>query len=253
MAEQKLPGYQLSKLSCHKDKIFKNETRWNNFLKRQKIKTERHNRIATEGALIGSITHHGFNPDLAIISDDAGQFKVFLHGLCWVHAERAIQKLIGYNDRQNQLLEKVKTDIWKFYRALKKYRRNPCETQKLKLETRFDRIFTRKTGFASLNIALNRIYQNKSELLLVLSRPDIPLHNNLSERDIREYVKKRKISGSTRSDVGKRCRDTFTSLKKTCRKLEISFWQYLIDRIEYQNKYPPLAKIMELQVGHSGG
>lgn len=119
MAEQKLPGYQLSKLSCHKDKIFKNETRWNNFLKRQKIKTERHNRIATEGALMGSITHHGFNPDLAIISDDAGQFKVFLHGLCWVHAERAIQKLIGYNDRQNQLLEKVKTDIWKFYRALK--------------------------------------------------------------------------------------------------------------------------------------
>ena len=202
---------------------------------------------------MGSITHHGFNPDLAIISDDAGQFKVFLHGLCWVHAERAIQKLIGYNDRQNQLLEKVKTDIWKFYRALKKYRRNPCETQKLKLETRFDRIFTRKTGFASLNIALNRIYQNKSELLLVLSRPDIPLHNNLSERDIREYVKKRKISGSTRSDVGKRCRDTFTSLKKTCRKLEISFWQYLIDRIEYQNKYPPLAKIMELQMGHSGG
>ena len=253
MAKQKLPGYQLSKLSCHKDKIFKNETRWNNFLKRQKIKTERHNRIATEGALMGSITHHGFNPELAIISDDAGQFKVFLHGLCWVHAERTIQKLIGYNDRQNQLLEKVKTDIWKFYRALKKYRRNPCETQKLKLETRFDRIFTRKTGFASLDIALNRIYQNKSELLLVLSRPDIPLHNNLSERDIREYVKKRKISGSTRSDVGKRCRDTFTSLKKTCRKLEISFWQYLIDRIECQNKYPPLAKIMELQMGHSGG
>ena len=202
---------------------------------------------------MGSITHHGFNPDLAIISDDAGQFKVFLHGLCWVHAERAIQKLVGYNDRQNQLLEKVKTDIWKFYRALKKYRRNPSESQKLKLETRFDRIFTRKTGFASLDIALNRIYQNKSELLLVLSRPDIPLHNNLSERDIREYVKKRKISGSTRSDVGKRCRDTFTSLKKTCRKLEISFWQYLIDRIEYQNKYPPLAKIMELQMGHSGG
>ena len=101
-------------------------------------------------------------------------------------------------------------------------------------------------------MALNRIFQNKSELLLVLSRPDIPLHNNLSERDIREYVKKRKISGSTRSDVGKRCRDTFTSLKKTCRKLGISFWKYLIDRVEYQNKYPPLAEIMESQMGHSG-
>jgi len=253
MAEQKLPKYQLSKLSCLKNKIFKNEIRWNNFLKRQKIKTKHHHRIATEGALIGSITHHGFNPDLAIISDDAGQFKVFVHGLCWVHAERNIQKLVGYNDRQNQLLDKTKTDIWKFYRALKKYRRNPSEPQKLKLETRFDSIFAQKTGFARLDIALKRIYQNKSELLLVLSRPDVPLHNNLSERDIREYVKKRKISGSTRNDVGKRCRDTFTSLKKTCRKLEISFWQYLIDRIEYQNKYPPLAKIMESQLSQSVG
>jgi hypothetical protein len=253
MAEQKLPGYQLSKLFCHKNKIFKNETRWNKFLKRQKIKTERHNRIATEGALIGSITSHDFNPDLAIISDDAGQFDIFLHGLCWVHAERTIQKLVGCNAHQNQLIEKAKTDIWKLYRALKKYRRNPCEPQKLKLENRFDDIFTLKTGFASLDIALKRIYQNKSELLLVLNRPDVPLHNNLSERDIREYVKKRKISGSTRSDVGKRCRDTFTSLKKTCRKLGISFWQYLIDRIKYQNKYPPLAKIMETQMTHSGG
>jgi hypothetical protein len=253
MAEQKLPAFQLSKLICHKDKIFKNETRWDNFLKRQKIKTDRHVRIATEGTLIGSITHHGFNPDLAIISDDAGQFKVFLHGLCWVHAERTIQKLVGYSDKQNKALEKAKSDIWKLYRSLKKYRCNPIATQKAKLETRFDSIFTRKTGFASLDNALNRIYQNKSELLLVLNRPDIPLHNNLSERDIREYVKKRKISGSTRSDTGQKCRDTFTSLKKTCRKLGISFWHYLVDRIEHQNKYPPLAEIMESQMGHSGG
>lgn len=253
MAGQKLPGYQLSKLSGHKNKIFKNETQWNNFLKRYKIKTNRHNRIATEGALIGSIIHHGFNPELAIISDDAGQFNVFLHGLCWVHAERTIQKLVGYSDHQNKLLEKTKNDIWKFYRALKKYRLKPSKPQKLKLETRFDKIFTRKTGFASMDLALKRIYENKSELLLVLNRPDIPLHNNLSERDIREYVKRRKISGSTRNDVGKRCRDTFTSLKKTCRKLEISFWRYLIDRIEYQNKYPPLSQIMESQLSQCAG
>jgi len=253
MAEQKLPKYQLSKLSCHKDKILNNETRWDNFLKRQKIKTERHKRIVTEGALVGSITYHGFNPELAVISDDAGQFKVFLHGLCWVHAERTIQKIIGFNGHQNQLLEEVKTDIWDFYNDLKKYRQNPVANDKKDLENRFDALFMRKTGFATLDQALKRLFLNKSELLLVLQRPDIPLHNNLSERDIREYVKKRKISGSTRSDVGKKCRDTFTSLKKTCRKLGISFWQYLIDRIECQNKYPPLAEIMKSQMIHSGG
>ena len=253
MAEQKLAGFQLSKLSGHKNKIFKNETRWINFLKRQKIKTERHKRIATEGALVGSITYHGFNPELAIISDDAGQFKVFLHGLCWVHAERTIQKIVGFNDHQNQLLEKTKTDIWQLYRDLKKYCCGPDETQKHDLENRFNNIFTHKTGFATLDMALKRIYRNKSELLLALKRPDVPLHNNLSERDIREYVKRRKVSGSTRSETGKKCRDTFTSLKKTCRKLGISFWPYLIDRIEYQNKYPPLAQIMESQMVQSNG
>jgi len=67
--------------------------------------------------------------------------------------------------------------------------------------------------------------------LLVLKYPHIPLHNNLSERDIREYVKKRKISGSTRSANGRHCRDTFTSLKKTCRKQGVSFWEYLWDRV----------------------
>jgi hypothetical protein len=248
MAQQKLPESQLDKLCFYKSKIFKNETRWNNFLKRHNIKLDRHKRIATEGALIGSITYHGFNPELAIISDDAGQFKVFLHGLCWVHTERTIQKIIGFNDHQNQLLEKVKSKIWQLYQDLKKYRLNPVDTEKEDLEKRFDAIFNRKTGFATLDQALKRVFQNKSELLLVLERPDVPLHNNLSEQDIREYVKRRKVSGSTRSDTGKACRDTFTSLKKTCRKLGISFWQYLQDRIEYKNKVPPLYELIENQL-----
>ena len=70
----------------------------------------------------------------------------------------------------------------------------------------------------------------------------MPLHNNLSERDIREYVKRRKISGSTRSDEGRRCRDTFASLKKTCRKLGLSFWQYLRDRVSRSNAIAPLGE-----------
>ena len=248
MAEQKLPSSQMSKLSRHKNKIFKNETRWINFLKRQKFKLQRHQRIATEGALIGSIIHHGFNPDLAIISDDAGQFKVFLHGLCWVHAERSIQNIVGFNEHHHQLLEQTKTDIWKFYHDLKKYRYHPSKKKKKVLENQFDCIFTRKTGFALLDQALKRLYQNKSELLLVLDRPDIPLHNNLSESDIREFVKRRKVSGATRSDIGKQCRDTFTSLKKTCRKLGVSFWMYLQDRVEQKNRIPPLYQLMHSQI-----
>jgi len=94
------------------------------------------------------------------------------------------------------------------------------------------------------------MYENKKELLLVLERPEIPLHNNLSESDIREYVKKRKISGSTRSDMGRRARDTFTSLKKTCRKLSLSFWDYLLDRLANKNKIPFLPELI-LQCGNA--
>ena len=95
-----------------------------------------------------------------------------------------------------------------------------------------------------LNLALGRLYENKSELLLVLDRPEIPLHNNLSESDIREYVKRRKINGSTRSELGRRCRDTFISLKKTCRKLDVSFWDYLLVRLYKNNEIPPLQNLI---------
>ena len=91
------------------------------------------------------------------------------------------------------------------------------------LRDRFDAIFYQKTRYITFKLALKRIYNNKSELLRVLDRPEIPLHTNGSETDIRGYVKKRKVRGGTRSYEGRRCRDTFASLKKTCQKLDISF------------------------------
>jgi len=84
----------------------------------------------------------------------------------------------------------------------------------------------------------------KDELLLVLKHPDIPLHTNGSETDIRDFVKKRKVSGGTRSDLGRQCRDTFASLKKTCRKLGISFWEYLQDRVSLTKAIPPLPMLI---------
>ena len=167
-----------------------------------KIRKKRHKRIATEGALLGSLIDHGWNQDLAIVSDDAGQFNILTHALCWVHAERTIQKLIGFTQKRKNLIESVRSDIWDLYSDLKKYQQNPTREAKPELSKRFDNIFGQKTGYALLDLALNRIFKNKSELLLVLERPDIPLHNNLSESDIREYVKRRKISGSTRSSAG---------------------------------------------------
>ena len=254
MRAQNLPRYQLERLSGCGESVFEDEMKWKAALESMGFTAELHIRVATEGALLGSIVQKGLiNPELVIVSDEAGQFAVLLHALCWIHAERGINKLVGYPDAQRKALEEIRTLIWDFYTELKAYKEAPCEEKKGELEGRFDEIFGTKTCFQSLNLALKRIRNHKSELLLVLDRPDIPLHNNTSERDIREYVKKRKISGSTRSDLGRCCRDTFTSLKKTCRKLNVSFWEYLRDRVLDRNTIEPLADLMRQQARQPSG
>lgn len=247
MAENKLPKEPLAKLSALGEVRFENEKEWKEKLEALKITKDRHIGIATEGSLLGSVLEHGFDPQIAIISDDAGQFNLFLHALCWVHTDRIIAKLIGYSDKQREALEQTRSEVWKLYEDLKEYKKSPSEEKKSQLEVRFDEIFTAKTCFASLNQTLKRIHEKKAELLLVLDRPEIPLHNNLAENDIRDYAKRRKVSGSTRSSAGRRCRDTFTSLKKTCRKLYVSFWSLVNDRVRGKKAIPRLPDLIRFK------
>jgi hypothetical protein len=244
MQANKLPEYVLPSIIANLGAIYANDHQWDQFLADNGIVSKRHVKIATEGVLIGSIIEHGISQNLVIVSDDAGQFNVLLHALCWIHANRAIDKIIAYTDQAKKDLKTVKDQVWLLYKGLKEYKEKPRAADKKRLNDMFDEIFTQTTSSALLNAALKRINNNKSELLLVLERPDIPLHNNGAENAIREYVKKRKISGSTRSESGRRCRDTFTSLKKTCRKLGVSFWQYLQDRIEKTGYVPDLSELV---------
>jgi hypothetical protein len=244
MEANTLPRKALQPINDNLGAIFADDEQWNRFLSNQGIVKERHVQIATEGALIGSIIEHGISRDLVVLSDDAGQFNVLLHALCWIHANRAVEKIIPFTEQAKKDLDTVKDQVWKLYNGLKSYKANPSAAAKEKLDNLFDDIFTQTTASVTLNLALKRIHNNKSELLMVLQRPNTPLHNNSAENAIREYVKKRKISGSTRSDNGRRCRDTFTSLKKTCRKLGVSFWQYLKDRVENIGHIPDLSDLI---------
>jgi hypothetical protein len=223
---------------------FADHAAWEKHLAEMGIKSPRHVTLATEGALMGSLLAHGFPGEMAIVSDDAGQFNVFAHALCWIHAERGISRLIPFNDNHRKAQTWIQRQIWNLYTDLKTYQAAPAETLKQAISQGFDHLCATQTDFETLNQALKRLHHNKAELLLVLEKSWLPLHNNLSERDIREYVKKRKISGSTRSDLGRRCRDTFASLKKTCRKHAISFWEYLKDRVSGKNALLPLPEII---------
>jgi Transposase IS66 family len=202
--------------------------------------------IATEGAQWGSIRAHGFLRDAVLLSDDAGQFAVGRHALCWVHAERLVHKLDTFTDQQRAAQQYMRDLIWKFYGDLKIYRTNPGKRRRLALRARFDRIFRRRTGFVTLDRLLARLGANKTELLMVLERPEIPLHTNGSENDIRCQVIRRKVSAGTRSDAGRDCRDGFLGLAKTCAKHGVAFWDYLGSRLGVPGQLvvPPLPEMV---------
>ncbi len=189
-------------------------------------------RVATEGALWGSVQSHKFLCDAVVLSDDAGQFNVGQHALCWVHAERLVHKLDTFTDTHRAVQTKVRGLIWDYDADLKAYRLKPGPRRAGALRKRFDRIFLRRTGFVTLDRLLKRLHANKAELLMVLDRPETPLHTNGSENDIRCYVTRRKVSAGTRSDVGRDCRDAFLGLAKTCDKLGIAVWDYLGSRLK---------------------
>ena len=138
----------------------------------------------------------------------------------------------------------MQDQYWRLYDDIKAYQESPTEEDKHKLYKAFDQWVETRTLYPDLQKVLGQLKVVREELLLVLEYPWLPLHNNLSERQIREYVKRRKVSGGTRSELGRQCRDTFASLKKTCKQHGISFARYLKDRLSGDNLIPRLADLI---------
>jgi hypothetical protein len=231
MREHGLAAALLDRLAGHPQRQFADTKAWQHHLEQLGLTEPGPVRVATEGALWGSVAAHGHLIGAVIVSDDAGQFNLGQHALCWIHSERLVHQLETFTDPQREAQQFVRGLIWWFYADLKAYRADPSPRRRTELRARFDRIFQRKTGFVMLDRLLERLHANKAELLMVLDHPQIPLHTNGSENDVRCQVTKRQISGGTHSDTGRDCRDAFLALAKTCRKLAVSFWDYLGSRL----------------------
>jgi hypothetical protein len=242
MAERSLAGPLIAKLAGHPLKSFAGEAAWLEHLAALGLDEldilPDPVTIATEGALFGAIKDHGLLGDTVIVSDGAGQFRIENHAACWVHAERLVYKLNPTNKAHLRAVELVRTLIWWLYRDLKSYKLDPTRKRARALLLRFDRIFTKKTGMILLDRQLRRLHARRADLLRVLDRPEIPLHTNGSENDIRSWVTKRAVSGGTVSDAGKAARDTMMGLLKTCRKLNVSFYRFLGDRFHVEGAQP---------------
>jgi len=182
-----------------------------------------------------------------LVCDDAPQFTWLTDelGLCWVHEGRHYKKLQPTVPLHRVLLETFLCDFWAFYDELLAYREQPTAEERERLDGAFDALFGRETGYWALDERIRKTRAKKVCLLMVLSHPELPLHNNASELGARQRVRKRAISFGPRTVEGAKAWDTFMSLGATARKLGVNFYQYLHDRISGANEIPALATLIE--------
>lgn len=229
---------------------------WKQFLK--SVGIDKYNtsklmlKLLEEAALLGGAIENGLHPQVVLLSDGAPQYaKMLTHAMCWIHAERLIKRLVVPPEHAQEL-EKIRGQFWDFYKELKAYKDDPMPQKQLDLSHGFDKIFLQSAENQDVLVALRNLHKHKDELLCILNHPTIPLHNNSSENDIRTLVIKRKISGTTRSDRGRDARAIFASIIKTCRKLGISPWKFIGDRLSFTPQMPSLAKTIYERVAATG-
>ena len=131
-----------------------------------------------------------------------------------------------------------------FYKGLKEYKTNSTEKEKKRLEDWFNKLFGEETSYYALNRIQGKTFQRRDFLLVVLEHPWIPLHNNDTEQSIRKKVIQKNIQHKHDTWAGARVNDLYLSLMETCRKLDISFGEYLKDRFQHRNEIPPLAEVI---------
>jgi hypothetical protein len=184
-----------------------------------------------------------------LVCDDAPQFTWLTDevALCWVHAGRHYKKLIPSVALHQEQLERFLSKFWAYYHELRQYQEQPSEEERIRLEADFECLFATRTGYWALDERIMMTGAKKAELLVMLRHPEVPLHNNAAELGARQRVRKRDVSFGPRTVDGRKAWDTFMSLAATTKKLGVSFYHYMYDRIMEKNQVPSLAALIDEQ------
>jgi len=196
--------------------------------------------------------YHAQKNDLvvqALVCDDAPQFNWLgqKRMLCWVHEGRHYKKLMPVIGLHREALDDFRKHFWEYYHQLLNYRQKPTGEERLRLETAFDALFSTHTEYDMLDQRIAKTKSKKDSLLLVLQHPELPLHNNGSELGVRQRVRKRDVSFGPCTEDGVKAWDTFATLAETAKKLDVSFFRYLHDRLSADLQIPPLADLVSLR------
>ena len=181
-----------------------------------------------------------------LLADDAPQFKLLTQhlGLCWIHDGRHYKKLTPLVPQHQRALADFRCRYWAYYTELLKYQHEPTAAKKTALAAQFDSLFSCTTGYEDLDDRIAKTLAKKTELLRVLEQPQLPLHNNAAELGARVQARVRDVSFQTRSDKGTNIKDTFMTINQTAKKLGVSFYDYVYDRVTGQFKLPSLADLI---------
>ncbi len=130
------------------------------------------------------------------------------------------------------------------------------EKQATMLDKEFDRLFSIETGYDELDARIKKTKAQKEELLVVLKHPEIPLHHNPSEGGAKiekpgapcyfvKFSGRQDVSFQTITLEGTRSKDTMMSIVETCKKLGISAYKFIQDRINEIHIFPTLAEMIK--------
>lgn len=195
-----------------------------------------------------------------LLCDDAPQFNALTAevALCWIHEYRHYKKLTPHFLTHCHLLQQFAHDFWTLYRRFLAYRDHPSVVEAQSLRAAFDHLFGQTSGYQQFDARLAQTHAKREALLMVLSHPEILLHNNPAELGARQRVRKRDVSLQACTASGIAAWDTFQTLVETATKLGVNLFQYFHDRLCQTNVLPAFATLihqrgLELHLGDSWG
>jgi hypothetical protein len=182
-----------------------------------------------------------------LLCDDAPQFNGLTAelALCWIHEYRHYKKLIPRFAHHCHLLQEFSQSFWKLYTNLLAYPDHPSQHEAEACRAQFDQLFGQTSGYQQLDECKGRTLAKKDQLLVVLSHPEILLHNNPAELGARQRVRKRDVSLQARTKEGIGAWDTFQTLVSTAHKLGVNIFHYFHDRITQANALPSFASLIQ--------
>ena len=244
----RLPAKVIRQLECFPQHQELSEVEYLGLLKEHlpNLGPRQHDRVLDAAAVAAYHAQLEFPIVRLVICDNAPQFRLVTEelALCWIHDGRHYKKLNPCVAHHRKLLDGFLKQYWDFYDQLLTYREHPTPKDRARLESKFDELFSTVTGYEALDERIAKTKAKKWFLLMVLEHPEIPLHNNPAELGARKRVRQRDVSFGTRTEDGTKANDTFTTLAATARKLDVSFYAYIYDRISGAYEMPSLAHLI---------